>query len=88
MQHYKFFCLSHACCNAAGFNSGNQCHFYFLCFIGNSSLDEDDATLLSEGRNLQNELQISSIRLSTSLPYMVMIAVLNWAGVTRTATTN
>ena len=34
----------------------------FLCFIGNSSLDEDDATLLSEGRNLQNELQFSSIR--------------------------
>lgn len=29
---------------------------------GNSSLDEDDATLLSEGKNLQNELQISPIR--------------------------
>lgn len=29
---------------------------------GNSALDEDDATLLSEGKNLNNELQISSIR--------------------------
>ncbi|KAJ7375636.1 Cytokine receptor-like factor 3 [Desmophyllum pertusum] len=29
---------------------------------GNSSLDEDDATLLSEGKNLQKELQISSTR--------------------------
>lgn len=29
---------------------------------GNFSLDEDDATLLSEGKNLQNELQISSMR--------------------------
>lgn len=29
---------------------------------GNSSLDKDDATLLNEGRNLQNELQFSSIR--------------------------
>ncbi|KAJ7362052.1 Cytokine receptor-like factor 3 [Desmophyllum pertusum] len=29
---------------------------------GNSSLDEDDATLLSEGKNLQKELQISTTR--------------------------
>jgi len=38
-------------------------------FVGNSSLDEDDATLLSEGRNLKNELQFSYIRLrSFNLP--------------------
>lgn len=34
-----------------------------LFFTGNSSLDEDDVTLLSEGQNLHNELQIQSIRL-------------------------
>ena len=27
-------------------------------FIGNSSLDEDDTTLLREGKNLKNELQV------------------------------
>lgn len=35
----------------------------FIFNTGNSALDEDDATLLSEGKNLNNELQISSIRL-------------------------
>ena len=39
-----------------------------ICFIGNSALDEDDTTLLSEGRNLQKELQFLSIRLDTCLP--------------------
>lgn len=27
-------------------------------FVGNSFLDEDDATLLREGKNLKNELQV------------------------------
>ena len=27
-------------------------------FVGNSFLDEDEATLLREGKNLKNELQV------------------------------
>lgn len=50
----------------ADFIIDRQCHLNFLCFVGNSSLDEDDATLISEGQNLHNELQISSIRSSIS----------------------
>ena len=38
------------------------CTFSFSLVSGNSSLDKDDAVLLSERKNLQNELQISPIR--------------------------
>ena len=34
-------------------------NYYYECiFLGNSSFDEDDVTLLREGKNLKNELQV------------------------------